>query len=188
MSHSPDAAEPIAAVPPIDVPPIDVALLDITEAVLERLLAVALADADADEVTPPLGASPGWNADRVRWFLAYHRAAAAGLDGPAREKTWAVTTGGTLAGAVRLKAVSAPGTAVGSLALETGIWLRRSLRGRGIGRAALQLVTLQAAATGAAVLTADTATDNAAARSLLAGLGSTLAADGTRVTARIPLP
>ncbi|MFS0716449.1 GNAT family N-acetyltransferase [Arthrobacter sp. 1P04PC] len=181
MSRSPDAAEPI------DVPPIDVVLVDVTEAVLEWLLAVALADADADEVTPPRGGSPGWNADRVRWFLAYHRAAA-GLEGPAREKTWAVTAGGTPAGAVRLKAVSAPGTAGGSLVLETGIWLRRSLRGQGIGREALRLVTVQAAATGAAVLTADTATGNAAARSLLAGLGSTLADDDTRVTARIPLP
>jgi len=182
MSRSPDAAEPI------DVPPIDVVLVDVTEAVLERLLAVARADADADEVTPPLGASPGWNADRVRWFLAHHRAAAAGLEGPAREKTWAVAAGGTPAGAVRLKAISVPGTAGSFLVLETGIWLGRSLRGRGIGREALRLVTLQAAATGAAVLTADTATGNAAARSLLAGLGSTLAADGTRVTARIPLP
>lgn len=187
MSRSPDAAESIA-VPPIDFAPVDVALLDITEAVLERLLAVALADADADEVTPPLGGSPGWNADRVRWFLAYHRAAAAGLDGPVREKTWAVAVGGTPAGAVRLKAISAPGTIAGSHVLETGIWLGRSLRGWGIGREALRLVTAQAAATGASVLTADTATGNAAARSLLAGLGSTLADDGTRVTARIPLP
>ena len=192
MSRSPDAAEPID-VPPIDLPPIDcapigVALLDITEAVLERLLAVALADADADEVTPPLGGSPGWNADRVRWFLDYHRAAAAGLEGAAREKTWAVTAGGAPAGAVRLKVVSSPGTAGSSLVLETGIWLRRSLRGRGIGREAVRLVTLQAAAAGAAVLTADTATANAAARSLLAGPGATLADDGTRVTARIPLP
>lgn len=177
MSRSPDAAEPI-----------DVALVDVTEAVLERLLAVALADADADEVTPPLGGSSGWNADRVRWFLAYHRAAAAGLEGPAREKTWAVTAGGAPAGAVRLKVVSSPGTAGSSLVLETGIWLRRSPRGRGIGREAVRLVTAQAGATGAAVLTAETATGNAAARSLLAALGSTLAADGTRATARIPLP
>lgn len=187
MSRSPDAAEP-TDLPPIDLAPIDVALLDITEAVLKRLLAVAQDDADADEVTPPGGGSPGWNADRVRWFRAYHRAAAAGLDGPAREKTWAVTAGGNLAGAVRLKAISVPGTAGGSLVLETGIWLRRSLRGRGIGREALRLVTVQAAATGAAVLTADTATVNAAARSLLAAQGATLADDGTRVTARIPLP
>ena len=32
-----------------------VALVDVTDQVLERLLGVALHDADADEVTPPLG-------------------------------------------------------------------------------------------------------------------------------------
>ena len=104
-------------------------------------------------------------------------------EGPAWEKPGG--RGGTLAGAVRLKAVSVPGTAGGSLVLETGIWLRRSLRGRGIGREALRLVTVQAAATGAAVLTADTATVNAAARSLLAGF-ATPADDGTSGHGLIP--
>jgi hypothetical protein len=45
-----------------------VALLDVTEAVLERLLSVALHDADADEVTPPLGTAVGWDTERISWF------------------------------------------------------------------------------------------------------------------------
>ena len=62
------SAEPVPAV----------ALLDVSEDVLEQLLELALRDADADEVTPPLGTTAGWNTDRISWFREFHRAAAAG--------------------------------------------------------------------------------------------------------------
>ena len=87
------SAEPVPAV----------ALLDVSEAVLEQLLELALRDADADEVTPPLGTTPGWNTDRISWFREFHRAAAAGLDGPAGQKSWAISCDGQLAGSVRLR-------------------------------------------------------------------------------------
>ena len=80
-----------------------VALLDVTDAVLEQLLELALRDADADEVTPPLGTAAGWNTDRISWFREFHRAAAAGLDGPARQKSWAISCDGQLAGSIRLQ-------------------------------------------------------------------------------------
>ena len=67
-----------------------VQLLDVTAGILEELLDVALADAAPDDVTPPLGETDGWNPERIGWFRQYHRAAAAGLDGPAAQKTWAI--------------------------------------------------------------------------------------------------
>ena len=87
------SAEPVPAV----------ALLDVSEALLEQLLELALRDADADEVTPPLGTTPGWNTDRISWFREFHRASAAGLDGPAGQKSWAISCDGQLAGSVRLR-------------------------------------------------------------------------------------
>lgn len=167
-----------------------VALVDVTDPVLERLLAVALHEADADEVTPPLGTAEGWNTERISWFRAYHRAAAAGLDGPARQKTWAITADGELAGSVRLQRVSAAGSVTfphDGGALETGIWLGRSFRGRGIGREALRLVKAQAAAAGADLLAAETTPGNAAAQALLRSAGAELAADGQRISARFKL-
>jgi hypothetical protein len=57
-----------------------VALVDVTEPVLEGLLSVALHDADADDVAPPLGTAEGWDTERISWFRSYHNAAAgAGL-------------------------------------------------------------------------------------------------------------
>ncbi|CAN7370566.1 GNAT family N-acetyltransferase [Arthrobacter sp. LjRoot14] len=164
-----------------------VELLDVTEEILEELLDVALTDAAADDVTPPLGATPGWNAERVSWFRDYHRAAAAGLDGPAAQKTWAISCGGQLAGSIRLKRT---GTAAPALTtLETGLWLGRSFRGRGVGRGALNLVRAAALGAGASVLQAETTAGNTAAQSLLRSAGAELAGDGvtTPLTARISL-
>ena len=167
-----------------------VALVDVTDPVLERLLAVALHDADADEVTPPLGTAAGWNTERISWFRAYHHAAAAGLDGPARQKSWAITADGELAGSIRLARVPATGTGPfthDGAALETGIWLGRSFRGRGVGTEALRLVKAAAAAAGADLLQAETTAGNTAAQALLQSLGAELAADGQRVRARFTL-
>lgn len=163
-----------------------VSLVDVGEDVLERLLSVALHDADADEVTPPLGTAAGWNSERISWFREYHLAAS-GLDGPAQQKSWAISCDGELVGSVRLRLT-------GAGVLETGIWLARSWRGRGIGHEALRQVKAHAAATGASTLEADTTAGNAGALALLRGAGAGLvfaaASDsaGTPVKARIPLP
>jgi ribosomal-protein-alanine N-acetyltransferase len=164
-------------------------LVDVTEDVLEQLLRLAVQDADADEVTPPLGSAAGWNAERIRWFRAYHHAAAAGLDGPARQKSWAISCGGLLAGSARLKRTGC-GQAKFA-AVETGIWLARGFRGRGVGTEALRLVKAQAAAYGATGLEARTTAGNAAALALLrsagAGLDFGVECGVALVTARIPL-
>ena len=148
----------------------DVRLADVDEPMLERLLAIAMDDASPDEVTPPLGDGPGWNADRTDWFRAYHRSAAAGLDGPAREKSWAILCDGSPAGSVRLKRAAA-GTA------ETGIWVGRSFRGRGVGSAALDLVLVEARLAGLRQVLARTTAGNIGAQRLLAAAGARLTHD-----------
>ncbi|AOT04485.1 GNAT family N-acetyltransferase [Arthrobacter sp. U41] len=165
--------------------PAAVRLLDVSDAVLDQLLTVAIQDADADEVTPPLGSAGGWNSERISWFREYHHAAA-GLDGPAQQKSWAISADGELAGSIRLKRIGAD-------TLETGIWLGRSFRGHGIAREALRLVIARAGASGAAVLEATTTAGNAAALVLLRSSGAELeeaeaSGDATvPVRARIPL-
>ena len=165
--------------------PAIVELVDVSESALEQLLTVAIQDADADEVTPPLGSASGWNSERISWFREYHHAAV-GLDGPAQQKSWAISSDGELAGSIRLKQTGAD-------TMETGIWLGRSFRGHGIAREALRLVMERAAASGAAVLAAETTAGNAAALVLLRSAGAEFeygeasAGATVPVTARIPL-
>ena len=216
------SAEPVPAVE----------LLDVSEAVLEQLLELALRDADADEVTPPLGETAAWNTDRISWFREFHHAAAAGLDGPAQQKSWAISCDGQLAGSVRLKRIGpAPGSVVGTVepldagtgaggtrgggtggaietgiqpaaslddapqtdslvaggALETGIWLGRSFRGRGVGREALRLVKALAASAGASHLVAETTAGNVGAIALLKSAGAELVTGAASATATVPV-
>ncbi len=192
------SAEPVPAV----------ALLDVSEAFLEQLLELALRDADADEVTPPLGTTPGWNTDRISWFREFHRASAAGLDGPAGQKSWAISCDGQLAGSVRLRRTDTepPGPVDGGagtgggvdagadsaggaagVALETGIWLARSFRGRGVGREALRLVKDRAASAGAAVLVAETTAGNVGALALLKSAGAELVTGAASETDTVPV-
>ncbi|MEC5181663.1 GNAT family N-acetyltransferase [Arthrobacter sp. CG_A4] len=156
-----------------------VALLDVNGDVLEQLLTVAIRGADADEVTPPLGSVTGWNPERVSWLRDYHHAATAGLDGPARQRSWAISCDGELAGSIRLKRLG-PGT------LETGIWLARDFRGRGVGREALRLVKAHAAESGATVLEADTTAGNHGALALLRSAGAELETGAGAATAGVP--
>ena len=148
----------------------DVRLADVDETTLERLLALALDDASPDEVTPPVGDGTGWNAARIDWFRAYHRSAAAGLDGPAREKSWAILCDGSPAGSVRLKRT-------GPDSVETGIWLGRSFRGRGVGSAALDLVLVEARHSGLRQVVARTTAGNIGAQRLLAAAGARMTHD-----------
>ncbi len=167
----------------------DVSLVDVDEAVLEQLLALAKRDASPDEVAPPLG-GPGWNRERTAWFFSYHRAAAQGLTGDAGEKTWGILADGHLAGSIRLRRL-APGSADsgsaesgdavfgnGTTVAETGSWLGRSFRARGIGSAAFRLVLREARSAGVARVTARTLTGNLGAQRLLASAGAVLRSDG----------
>ena len=153
-------------------PPPDVSLVDVDEAVLEQLLELAKRDASPDEVAPPLG-GPGWNLERTAWFFSYHRAAARGLDGDAGEKSWAILADGSLAGSIRLRRVESGNGVVA----DTGIWLGRSFRSRGIGTAALRLVLREARNAGIAQVTARTLTGNLGAQRLLASAGAVLTPD-----------
>ena len=159
----------------------EVRLARVDDTMLERLLELAQRDASADDVTPPLGSGTGWNAERTNWFRSYHRAAAAGLDGPASEKSWAVLCDGSPAGSVRLKRID-DGT------VETGIWLGRTYRGLGIGGAAMRLVLAEARRAGLRNVVASTTAGNIGAQRLLTAAGAVLTHDdGGTVSAAVLL-
>ena len=157
-----------------------VELVPVDEDVLERLVTVAVTDASAREVTPPVSAGEEWSPERVHWLRAFHRARRAGLAGPHREATWAVLVDGAVVGSVRLRRTVDPGV------LETGIWLAR---GRGTGARALAAVIATARSRGHVELRAETTGGNRAALAALASAGFTLApADGAgAVVARVRL-
>ena len=142
-----------------------VELSAVDEVVLEQLVLAATTDAAADEVTPPLTEGPWWTATRVTWLKSFHRDRRAGLDGPVREATWAIAVDTHVVGSARLKHSDEQGV------VETGLWLTRSARGRGVGRAAMVAVLRQAAGTGAAVVVAETTVANASALAVLQHLG-----------------
>ena len=142
-----------------------VALTAVDEVVLEQLVLAATTDAAADEVTPPLTEGPGWTATRVTWLRSFHRGCRASLDGPAREATWAIGVDNQVVGSVRLKHTDEQGI------LETGLWLTRSARGRGVGHAAMAAVLQQAARAGASGVVAETTIANASALAVLQHLG-----------------
>ncbi|MGY1752759.1 GNAT family N-acetyltransferase [Blastococcus sp. SYSU D01042] len=169
-------------------PPLGVGLAPVTESRLARLVATALDGAAPDEVTPPVTPGERWTPERVEWLRAFHRDRRAGLDGPAREATWVVVVvggegveGERVVGSVRLRRTGEPAV------LETGIWLARAARGRGIGRQALEQVLDRAREAGATAVRADTTSGNAAALSVLAALGFTTTVDGERVRAELVL-
>jgi RimJ/RimL family protein N-acetyltransferase len=146
---------------------VDVQLVAVDEQVLAALVQAATRGAAPDEVTPPpLG--DGWTPARTAWLRAYHRDRRAGLAGPLGEATWAVLVGGSPVGGARLRWTSEEGTA------DTGLWLGRSVRGAGTGRAALAVVLALASAAGVRSVAADTAAVNLGALAVLRHLGFTL--------------
>src|SRR3954470_9048782 len=160
-----------------------VELVAVDEDVLVRLVAVAVQDAAAAEVTPPVGAGSGWSSPRVDWLSAYHRDRRPGLDGPLGEATWAVVVDGEVAGAVRLRRTDEPGTA------ETGIWLARSARGQGTASRALAAVVTLGRRCGLTALRADTTAANGPALAVLRATGFAVSApdDTGWVVARLLL-
>ena len=153
-------------------------LVAVDNAVLEALVDAATGES-ANEVTPPLTPGGTWTPERIEWLRRLHRDCRAGLDGPASQATWAVTEGGHVVGAVRLGRTEEDGV------LETGIWLTRDTRGRGVGQVAISAVLDRATALGAGAVRADTTSDNAAALSVLRRLGFELSptAEGQGVRA-----
>ena len=155
------------------------------EAGLRALLAVAVADATPEETMPPFEGPPGWTDEKQEFFLEFFRPVVAS-DGTA---VFAVIVDGEIAGFMRLRRMphsdaevtggSGGGTGgVGGTA-ETGMWLGRSFRGKGLGAAALDALLAQAAMRGYTRVVADTTPQNLAALGVLRhGRALTREADG----------
>ncbi|WP_307852013.1 GNAT family protein [Streptomyces sp. b94] len=143
-------------------------LRQVDEVRLEELLAVAVEDAEPAEVMPPVAGPPGWTPMRQEAFRAWHRARRPGLAGPLRESTFAIVHEGRTVGSARLAVRGSREV------LETGMWLARSQRGRGMGGAALRMLLGEAAEAGARSVVADTTVHNTAALAALRGNGATL--------------
>ncbi|ROP35421.1 GNAT family N-acetyltransferase [Saccharothrix texasensis] len=141
-----------------------IVLRKVDDAAVERLLDLAVADADPADVMPP-----GWTADRPDEFRDFYR----GFQDDAYE----IVRDDRTVGMIRL-------TAEG----ETGIWVARRARGDGVGLAALRRVIEQAPRRGVTTIVADTTTGNTAALTVLRKAGATLDVDGARVLARITVP
>ncbi|MGV9938657.1 GNAT family N-acetyltransferase [Streptomyces sp. NPDC003401] len=148
---------------------------------LEELLAVAVEDAVPEEVMPPVTGPPGWTAERREAFRNWHRARRPGLAGPLRESTFAITHDGKVVGSARLA------LRAGHDVLETGMWLGRSHRGRGIGTATVRILLDEAAGAGARAVVADTEAHNTAALGALRRNGATLVASRDAVGIRAEL-
>jgi RimJ/RimL family protein N-acetyltransferase len=138
-----------------------VRLRAVDEATLTQLVRAALADAAPDEVTAPVTPGNVWTPERISWLTAFHTDRRAGLDGPAGESTWAIVADGDVVGGMRLKRTGEPGV------VETGIWLTRGARGRGVAQRALAAVLAEAAAWGAREVWANTRAENAPALAVL---------------------
>lgn len=152
---------------------------------VESLLGVAVADAAPEEVMPPVAGPPGWTPARREAFRAFYRARLAGFAGPDRTVMYAVTVDGQVVGMIRL---AVRGGEDGDPAvLETGIWLARTWRGRGVGAAALRAVLAEAWSHGARAVVADSTTANPAALAVLRTCGAVLTTTGTTVYAEIRL-
>lgn len=160
-----------AAAPRVELVPVD-------EDVLEALIAVAIAETDPDEVTPPL--EPGWGPARVAWLREFHRRCRPeGEEGD--QLTAAVCVDGRVCGAVRWHRVSAED-------LECGIWLAGSARGRGLSGAVLDLMIEHAATTEARRLIARTTAGNGPALAVLRRAGAAIeSGPGLSVSAVIEL-
>ena len=148
---------------------------------LEPLLSVAAAEAEPEDVMPPVEAPAGWSLARRDAFRAFHRASFGGLDGPTRTRMYAIVAGGEVVGMVRMTRRDEPGT------VETGMWLGRSARGRGLGAAALRELLNAAAAAGMHTVVAETKPDNQGAVSVLRKCGAELREKGGKLHARMCL-
>ena len=142
-----------------------VELVPVDDDVLARLVTAATGEAAAADVTPPVTPGEDWSTERVDWLRRWRRDRRPGLDGPLGEETRAVLTAGGVVGAVRLQRTGEPGV------LLTGLWLIRTARGSGTGRAALAAVLTRAAELGARVVHADTTAANDPAVAVLRRLG-----------------
>ena len=153
----------------------DVELRVLDDRTLEDLLEVAVADAAPEEVMPPVAGSPGWTVARREAFLAFFRPMLGGVD----TTIYAIMVDGEIAGFMRLKRLAT--------VAETGMWLGRSWRGKGVGAAALRRLLREAACAGFVKVVADTTPGNVAALGVLRGAGARIVIAGDRVYAEMAI-
>lgn len=158
--------------------PVVTRLAPMTPDLIERLLAVALREADPIEVMPPVPGEAGWTEAAVEGFRAFHRQH---LDGALGTEMFVVRSRGEVVGMIRL-------AHCGQGAAETGMWLGRSARGRGLARVALRELLAVAAEQGVRTVYADTTADNLAAQAVLRSCGATLTPRGDKVYAEFTVP
>ncbi|MFI6760532.1 GNAT family N-acetyltransferase [Micromonospora sp. NPDC050417] len=159
----------------------NVRLTPIDERTLEPLLSVAAAEAEPDDVMPPVDAPAGWSHARREAFREFHRARFDGLTGATRTAMFAIMVGDDVVGMIRMTCDGQPTT------METGMWLGKSARGQGIAATALRLLLAEAVGAGARLVTAETTVDNTPALSVLRRAGAELKRDGDVVRAQIRL-
>jgi RimJ/RimL family protein N-acetyltransferase len=154
---------------------------------LAELLRVAVAEAEPEQVMPPVGSGPGWTGARRDAFLRFHTERLGGLAGPRRTVMYAVIADGAVVGMIRMSARDPAVDRNPPTVMETGIWLGRAWRGRGIGVAALRALLVEAVLAGAHTVVAETTAGNLGAVGALRRCGALLRRDGDAVYARIPL-
>jgi RimJ/RimL family protein N-acetyltransferase len=161
----------------------NVDLLPLDDELIERLLQVAIADADPEEVMPPVDDAPGWTPKRREAFRTFHRRRTEGFAGPYRALHFAVVAEGEIVGSARLARRTEPKM------LEAGTWLARGKRNMGIGSAMMKVLLQKASAAGAESVVAETTAANHAAVAVLRRLGAVLeeSPDG-HIRARLSVP
>jgi RimJ/RimL family protein N-acetyltransferase len=160
----------------------DVQLGGLDDDALAQLVLNAVPDTAIREVMPLTPGPATWTPQRLREFISFHEGRRGGLHGPIGEISFVVLVDGVASGIVRLQRVAPE-------SLEVGMWLARSVRGRGIGGQVLADVALKAAEFGARTLVANTTTPNRAALAALTRIGADIHAptpDG-RVGAEVDL-
>jgi len=138
----------------------------IDDVALERLIALATSEASPDEVMPPVEGPPGWTQSRHDAFRAFYRSRRDGLETACREVMLLIVNDDQIVGSVRLATID-PDT------FETGMWLTRSTRGRGIGADVLRAVIAEVTTRGARRLIVETTSGNGGALSILKKCGAT---------------
>jgi RimJ/RimL family protein N-acetyltransferase len=151
------------------------------ENVLDELLAVAISEAEPEDVMPPVDGPSGWTEARREAFRAFHRERYAGFAGSYRTVMYAIVVDGRVSGMIRMSLCDEPHT------VETGMWLGRSSRGMGIGVAALRALLEEAGNAAVRVVIAETTTTNVAALAALRRCGAIFHEGTGRVRAEIRL-
>ncbi|MFV0126501.1 GNAT family N-acetyltransferase [Streptomyces sp. HMX112] len=158
----------------------DVTLRPLDRALLMALLRTAVEDADPAEVMPPVPGPGGWTPGRRAAFVRFHESRS--LAAEPVESTFAVVVGERVVGAARLCPLETTAGAV-----EAGVWIGRSHRGRGVGGAVVRGLLERARGSGFDTLFLRTTPDNTAVRALTAGIGVELVQEGDAATAWVDL-